>query len=245
MEKTIQATPTEYKGIIFRSKTEAILARCWDIFNEQNDSNITVHYEYEPKSLLLPDGYVPDFAVTTWYGDIKKSILMIIELKPCAVTETYKRKLGKRFDAILSIMGQSRIPMGFLQEVRMELFTCNFFEDNHINTSQVYQNGRFSAPHELRSGELDCIQQAKSYRFDLQPKINQISNEPKFEIPKPIKETKGVKTMVKLPSLASIIPKASEESAKTPPVTNIEEVKKRTVKMPSLKDIKAIASKKH
>ena len=61
----IEAKPTEYNGVIFRSKLEATWARFFDV--------IGVKWEYEP--CRLP-GWVPDFLLDGWW---------LAEVKPIPV----------------------------------------------------------------------------------------------------------------------------------------------------------------
>ena len=78
--------PTEYKGVRFRSKSEAIFARAMDLAFPGD-----LFWEYEPKDFAI-DWWVPDFHVIHPYsGDC------LIEYKPSEVTETYKENLGSRF----------------------------------------------------------------------------------------------------------------------------------------------------
>lgn len=62
----IEAKPTEYRGIMFRSKLEATWARFFDV--------IGVDWEYEPAQL---PGWVPDFLVAGWW---------LAEVKPIPIT---------------------------------------------------------------------------------------------------------------------------------------------------------------
>lgn len=61
----IQAKPTEYAGVRFRSKLEATWARFFDV--------IGVKWEYEPTKL---PGWIPDFLIDGWW---------LAEVKPISV----------------------------------------------------------------------------------------------------------------------------------------------------------------
>lgn len=52
----IEAKPTAYAGVLFRSKLEATWARFFDV--------IGVAWEYEPTQL---DGWIPDFLINGWW----------------------------------------------------------------------------------------------------------------------------------------------------------------------------------
>jgi hypothetical protein len=68
MARDIEATPTIYKGVRFRSRLEARWAVFWD--------ELGVKWEYEPQMFELPDGkqYIPDF----WIVDLA----LWVEIKP-------------------------------------------------------------------------------------------------------------------------------------------------------------------
>jgi len=65
----IEAKPTEYKGVLFRSKLEATWARFFDV--------IGVEWEYEPCQL---PGWIPDFLIDGWW---------LAEVKPFPVTGSH------------------------------------------------------------------------------------------------------------------------------------------------------------
>lgn len=98
----MKARPTEYRGICFRSKSEARLALLFD--------HLKLHWFYEPKSLTLDNGYVPDFAILDLYvydrdEDVQLNAstlpeLKIIEYKPSRPTNTYIVELEARFSEI-------------------------------------------------------------------------------------------------------------------------------------------------
>lgn len=79
--------PTEYRGIVFRSKTEAITARALDLSLYQ--------WEYEPKQFESSDGWVPDF--WCYRKSMDGFVEFVMEVKPCRPTETYKSELANRF----------------------------------------------------------------------------------------------------------------------------------------------------
>jgi hypothetical protein len=61
----IKAKPTEYAGVLFRSKLEATWARFFDV--------IGIKWEYEPTQL---PGWIPDFLIDGWW---------LAEVKPIPV----------------------------------------------------------------------------------------------------------------------------------------------------------------
>lgn len=88
----MEARKTEYKGIVFRSKSEAVFARALDLGGWV--------WEYEPDRFRSTDGWVPDFWVVRIKMKDQSIFSCLIELKPCDPTETYKTELLNRFKEI-------------------------------------------------------------------------------------------------------------------------------------------------
>lgn len=97
----MKARPTEYKGIRFRSKSEAVFARYLDLLIETRFfENTLASFEYEPETCV--EGWHPDFL--TWrvmrpmgskYGfrrTIPDLFMTFIEYKPSRPTQTYIRE---------------------------------------------------------------------------------------------------------------------------------------------------------
>lgn len=93
--KTLQPVETEYSGVVFRSKTEAIFARCLDLANAP--------WTYEPLFMTCsgchdePREYVPDFYVSwprLWRPSPEDVLCSsgIIEVKPSRPTETWMKR---------------------------------------------------------------------------------------------------------------------------------------------------------
>jgi hypothetical protein len=101
--KDLKARPTEYRGVVFASNAEARLA----LFLDDQKKN----WWYEPESLRLDCGYVPDFMLIELmaaedYDDVaaqKKNFgleLTLIEYKPKRPAQTYIDELAVRFKTI-------------------------------------------------------------------------------------------------------------------------------------------------
>ena len=84
MQQTFKPTPTEYRGVRFRSKSEAIFAALLDTAGFED-------WLYEPHFLEV-SGYTPDFCVPL-VSDHNDLALVIIEYKPAATTATYRNLL--------------------------------------------------------------------------------------------------------------------------------------------------------
>jgi hypothetical protein len=105
----MKARPTEYKGIRFRSKSEAVFARYLDLLLEEHATithilcggNILVQggggFRYEPATPV--DGWHPDFLVwqplvhgndaTSFWRSTPMLAMQFIEYKPSMPTKTY------------------------------------------------------------------------------------------------------------------------------------------------------------
>lgn len=87
IDRKIEAIPTGYAGVMFRSALEAKWAEFFDI--------IGVEWEYEPCQL---DGWIPDFLVAGWW---------LAEVKPVEMTsaaivcEPEAQKAIRTFDTLL------------------------------------------------------------------------------------------------------------------------------------------------
>lgn len=92
--KYIQARPTEYLGVVFRSKSEALFAQAlaWSGYPK---------WEYEPEDMNV-EGYVPDFSLidTRDYPHGFVDYRYAIEYKPRGVTDSYSSYLGHIADAL-------------------------------------------------------------------------------------------------------------------------------------------------
>lgn len=111
-----QAIPTAYKGVRFRSKSEARFAYWLDTFENCND----VTWEYEPHWMAV-SGYIPDFFThelkrsfyrfggvkTTWLPAIE---FQVIEYKPAMPTAEYLDYCASRFSTIYDLASDELKP---------------------------------------------------------------------------------------------------------------------------------------
>lgn len=90
----LKAVPTEYKGIVFRSKSEAIFCRAMELRGYPI-------WEYEPKRWQTKDGWTPDFWFIGRNQKPKYKIASIlVEYKPGDVTDTYLDKTLQRLQEL-------------------------------------------------------------------------------------------------------------------------------------------------
>lgn len=95
------ARETEYKGIVFKSKSEAQLAYIYDLDNINFNLIRLLNYQYEPHNFITKDGYIPDFLRITVYKDSPFPINYdIIEYKPTMPNKIYLKYLEKQFTEI-------------------------------------------------------------------------------------------------------------------------------------------------
>jgi len=66
---------TQYKGVVYRSKTEAMFALILDT-SARLQKDIQIHF-YEPTFLKTGGGYVPDFMIVRLNG-LRMSILILL-----------------------------------------------------------------------------------------------------------------------------------------------------------------------
>ena len=121
MPRTLKVRPTEYKGVLYRSKCEAMFARYLELEAEVSASygafggpfykahslgSGAAGFVYEPEGLSV-DGWTPDFL--EWR--VCNSQLLgcqipylgyrMIEYKPTKPTKTYAKEFATRVEAIL------------------------------------------------------------------------------------------------------------------------------------------------
>lgn len=188
MEHSIQATPTDYQGVRFRSKSEAIFARAMDLAG--------IWWEYEPDTFRLGsffDRYrwVPDFLVCARFTEScgKPGLEnYIIEYKPSVPSDTYFSKLAGCARAIVP-PGKIRIP--FLV-IAVDVFgdpegMRQWRWDHNTWRSEVRTNISFIKQH---------IKSARNYRFDLDTSGSH-RNQPTPEKPLPADDLESAQRRAK------------------------------------------------
>jgi hypothetical protein len=176
-----KAIPTEYKGVVYRSKSEAMFARYLEL---SSGDRVHIHYEWE--DLILPCGYVPDFtsiAITAELTDRCPPDLSfnVIEYKPCMPTDTYVCNLIDRFNKIQEILKDGFRGSAINCRVTSLLYVGSPFTEkedrkvlapSHVNGSGEIQYHHLSAPKTgwPVEGETDytvSMWDLLNYRFDL------------------------------------------------------------------------------
>jgi hypothetical protein len=104
MDKIIKAIPTTYKGIRFKSKTEARFAVALDKIPKVYDWS----YEQEKVGEWLPDFFV-------WF-EKRVDVCFYIELKPTKPTDEYMEWIGAQTKQIKHVDGVAIIPILLLAD---------------------------------------------------------------------------------------------------------------------------------
>ncbi len=174
MIKQYNAKKTTYSNIVFKSKSEAIIARCFDLA-EEDFVNTTIFWEYEPERFKIDD-YAPDFIVKVGLKyklnrkgrgvkDYILSFIHVIEYKPKMPTDSYLQywaencaKINAKdvfglIDVFMLVIGSPYDDKG-IQSFNLE------YKDKQVNLLQGcnWIESIFSKTR---------IETAKRYRFDL------------------------------------------------------------------------------
>jgi len=155
-----QPRPTEYKGVRYRSKSEAILAFCMD--------KTGYEFEYEPD--LKCDGleWKPDFIVREqWSGCV-----FLLEYKPCKPTKTYEKWIKNEFKKVkkLDCSNVLNLDEGAFVDVSF-IYWNNFYESDPSGFMLADEYPEkiitYLMFHMLNNEIKPYIENAKRYRFDL------------------------------------------------------------------------------
>lgn len=167
----IKARPTEYLGVRYRSKSEAIISRSIDLTYEPY-----LKYEktYEPDWFEFKDGYTPDFFIFLADEKAQPCLSILVEYKPSMPTGVYldrfKQRAGEYFSKNLATCLKHNVIPFFI------LAVGNPFSVNENIVLSIKQQ----APYEIEKISIDSIigrfmsyhsiEKAKEYRFDLEYK---------------------------------------------------------------------------
>ena len=149
-----QARQTEYKRVVYRSKSEAMFAACLDYMG--------VRFEYEPEWLRVGN-WIPDFAIFGNYPGYRWN-LWVVEYKPADPTSQYLdemegnfRKLSERFPDLFTL---AAVMCGSMFESCLARHVAWRFQDGEFSQVQWQQ----LMPQFVSNDALDY---AHSVRFDL------------------------------------------------------------------------------
>jgi len=146
--KALEARPTEYAGTLFRSKTEAVYARAFDIIGWQ--------WEYEPEIPLWPHN--PDFLLAAPVRESALSLL-VVEIKPSKPTSAY----------LMSIKDPAAKWAEGFRRAAMVMYGNPW--DGACVHRVMMKDGEWGMP--ISTSFAEKLIEAKAYRFDLEPEGNQ------------------------------------------------------------------------
>lgn len=169
---TMQARPTEYKGVCYRSKSEAMFAMWLDITGRHNayhgcGRNGAHGFEYEPERFAV-DGWRPDFY--RWYVKKTSQITLIheaIEYKPTRPSDAYIDELGVRFDKMSKQVDLTHmLYYGSIYDIGNEGIIFFLCKDDEIEIRE--SKSRWLSPKWL-------VDDIVNYRFDLAHSSEEVS----------------------------------------------------------------------
>jgi hypothetical protein len=149
--------PTEYKNTIFRSKTEAIFAHCFQLTD--------ILWEYEPKLLTNNGWWTPDFRIA-WKNNHGSLSLWLVEIKPGAVTETYKQQLKQTYR---NVKRGHELNYGIGDTDPLFLICANPFNSYEPRIIEALFDDKCDEWIWIREADwiIDRLDDAKNHRFDL------------------------------------------------------------------------------
>lgn len=184
----LKATPTEYRGICFRSKSEAVFARCLDLAGWG-------FWEYEPDCGV--GGHTWDFCISgpgtgsrkDRYGNYHFSTIYI-EYKPSQPTETYcdnlteavRSQMCKSVEGIFPLLSHCNThtkanilsrPIGFLQDSFLLIHGSPWSQQRSVCHGTIYSCYPIWDPqtkfgtHWLRAGDCNTIDSHRNPVADL------------------------------------------------------------------------------
>ena len=164
MSQHLKPRPTEYKGVRYRSKSEACVA-CW-LENEIERGKLH-GFCYEPKEFAV-GRWVPDFMA--WEvlstGDELGLKYVLIEYKPRVPTKTYFEELSSRVESLTGLVLNAPYCMSFCFTLLCGGFYDNaprWFAADFCNPQITFVERDFDwLPVRLK-------QKITSTRFDLEP----------------------------------------------------------------------------
>ena len=171
----IKASPTEYKRIKMRSKSEAIFARCLDLTCGSGSEN-EPSFIYEPNTInnQFSLGRSWDFLVFREWNGVRIAIL--IELKPSLPTDTYVEKI--RSIAATDVKRFLTCEIAKECELAIVLIHGSAWSKVRSPYSIEVLSSSVSLARQLQSLEKwlginsKTLESASAYRFDLHAKAN-------------------------------------------------------------------------
>lgn len=149
MTNTIKAIPTDYLGIGFRSKSEAMFANVLEANN--------LSWVYEPKGVFCDD-YTPDFLSVECRGNILSAD--VFEYKPRTPTRAYLERLASKFPGI-------RRKLNCFGRVSFSVVVVDFFSDYAPQMWCLSGSGWIQSNCFKSVVTEDKFNSSRKYRYDL------------------------------------------------------------------------------
>ena len=158
-----KAIPTNYKGVTYRSKSEAIFAKALDLFFSSR-SDLQGSYCYEPIDWwIAPMDYTPDFDLVVKMEKDNHRSTTLIEYKPSEPSSSYLHRLEKIAYKAHELAVERMIP-----DFAVWLAYGNAYDDYlTILEYDIHVRAFFQYRDDFSDKLLHCMRQAKSYRFDI------------------------------------------------------------------------------
>jgi hypothetical protein len=148
--KNIEAIPTEFMGIRFRSKSEAMFANLLEISGRQ--------WVYEYPAIKCGD-YVPDFMVIKSKKH-REFVPQVVEYKPKLPTKTYLERLTKKSDELAE-------HLSLFRSITFYVCAIDFF--NEFNPRCLLFDGKsWEDIGNAMDFNREQYNYVKSFRYDLQ-----------------------------------------------------------------------------
>lgn len=149
MNEPIAPIPTEFKGVRFRSKSEAQFA--WSL------NRVGILWEYEPIYLTCSDTWIPDFFVA-FTGKDHSFTMAVVEYKPKPVTDSYRAQLENRFAKLK-------------EKITLPIYCClavgNAYD--HLGSVEVFRPGvGWERNQDAANLMFQFIGESRNYRFEFQ-----------------------------------------------------------------------------
>jgi hypothetical protein len=185
----MEATPTEYKGIKYRSKCEAMFAMHLELELEEGASiqqaisrehgkRITHGsggFEYEPQTLI--EGWNPDFLVwetfpasgwtaSSFFHQVPTLDMRFIEYKPSIPTRSYIEKFAKGYSRWQKIASNESLE--HFHRTRASIYYGSPYTKNRasgVGKIDICPNDDYCDDHE--DWGVNTFEQIFAYRFDL------------------------------------------------------------------------------
>lgn len=155
----MEAIPTLFQGIVFRSKSEAMFA---NILEQMKGYRNYLRWVYEPDRFKTKDGYIPDFIIYEGDEMFLADWIYLIEYKPSKPTFEYLQHLSKQFEEI-----KRKDCYHFIDNCYVVYGNC--YNNDFMRIVYDFDSHQFfEQPDSLHWVQKIFVDRAKSHRYDLE-----------------------------------------------------------------------------